>query len=237
MRLRQVAPRCGRRSEINSQRTAYGKCDQKRREEADQARRMPDRGRENGDGEQGDQRAEQPQRRAKRRPRRARRARRSRPGDARRSASAGGYGSRRSGSGSRSGAHTSGRSCPPRSRPSSRRSHRGRTTSPPPRAIPTRRSTAIPSPATPTSASGQQPDEEPVGERARHDPAADLRVAIGHLEERVDALVAPPLGLRPLRRGAARAAAAPAIHAEARSRFVTPRPPPAERARASAAPA
>ena len=45
----------------------------------------------------------------------------------------------------------------------------------------------------------QQPDEEPVRERARHDAAADLGVVVDHLEQRVDGAMTGSLRLGSLR--------------------------------------
>src|SRR5205814_2089868 len=42
----------------------------------------------------------------------------------------------------------------------------------------------------------QQPDEETIRERTRDDPAADLAVAVGHLEDRIERPVLATLGLR-----------------------------------------
>ena len=44
---------------------------------------------------------------------------------------------------------------------------------------------------------GQEPDEEPVGERARDDSAADLAVTVDHLEDRVDRAMPTPFTLGP----------------------------------------
>jgi hypothetical protein len=44
----------------------------------------------------------------------------------------------------------------------------------------------------------QQPDEQPVGERASHDAARDLDIAVDDLEDRVDPAAPAPLLLRPL---------------------------------------
>ena len=85
----------------------------------------------------------------------------------------------------------------------------------------------------------QQPDEEAVCERAGDDPAADLAVAVDHLERRIDGLVQPALGLgalgEPLRRASAEGSPATTVCGPVRRSVLHPRGSVGARPHASAA--
>ena len=157
---------------------------QQRHHHPGRARPRPNGAGERGDDGEAEQEPEQLERGDQGRPRRGG-ADVTRATGASRSTRGARSGSRTRGSGSRRSGRTSGSSRWRRSRPTRRRGRRGRRSPPPSRAFLGRVGGEAEA-GDGDERQRQQPDEEPVGERAGDDAAAELAVPVGHLEDDVE---------------------------------------------------